>query len=251
MEVIDRYRAQIPYLMVLSASSNMPLLWGTSLDCGGMSGIGVQNGLMLAAPRLVKRALDIAISAAVILAGLPLFALVALLVKVSSRGPVFFGHRRLGFGGKSFRAWKFRTMRPNADKLLQKYLDSNPDARAEWEESFKLRKDPRVTWIGHFLRKSSLDEFPQLWNVIRGEMSLVGPRPIIADEAEKYGRVFKLYTDVKPGITGLWQVSGRNNTSYEERVQLDNYYVRNWSPWLDIHILARTVSTLIRGSGAY
>ena len=251
MGVIDHYRALIPYLMVMSKSSDLPLLWGSSMDCGGMSGIGVRNGLMLAGPRLVKRLMDIGLSLFGIIVSLPLFALAALLVRFSSRGPMFFGHNRLGFGGQSFRAWKFRTMCCDSEAVLRELLKTDPVARAEWERDCKLRKDPRIIRFGQFLRQSSLDELPQFWNVLKGEMSLVGPRPIVTQEIDKYGKVFQVYKDVKPGITGLWQVSGRSNTTYEERVQLDNYYVRNWSPWLDIHILARTVEVLVRRHGAY
>jgi lipopolysaccharide/colanic/teichoic acid biosynthesis glycosyltransferase len=139
----------------------------------------------------------------------------------------------------------------SADQVLNDYLAANPEMRAEWERDHKLRKDPRITRIGRFLRKTSLDELPQLINVLRGEMSLVGPRPIVDSEIEKYGKSFALYTQVIPGLTGLWQVSGRNETTYQERVELDNYYVRNWSPWLDIYLLARTVKVVVTGYGAY
>jgi lipopolysaccharide/colanic/teichoic acid biosynthesis glycosyltransferase len=139
----------------------------------------------------------------------------------------------------------------DAHYVLEQYLEDNPDARDEWERDQKLRYDPRVTRIGRFLRKTSLDELPQLWNVLRGEMSLVGPRPIVTKEIEKYGPYFGAYTMVKPGITGLWQVSGRNNTTYEERVQLDAYYVRNWSPWMDLYLLIRTIRIVLFAHGAY
>jgi lipopolysaccharide/colanic/teichoic acid biosynthesis glycosyltransferase len=134
---------------------------------------------------------------------------------------------------------------------LDQYLEDNPDLKEEWERDHKLRYDPRITRIGRFLRKTSLDELPQLWNVIRGDMSLVGPRPIVTAEIEKYGPYFGLYTMVKPGITGLWQVSGRNNTTYDERVQLDAYYVRNWSPWVDAFLLLKTIRIVLFARGAY
>jgi len=134
---------------------------------------------------------------------------------------------------------------------LREYLKRDPAARAEWDRDYKLRYDPRVTPIGAFLRKWSLDELPQLWNVLKGEMSMVGPRPIVTDEISKYGDVFKLYKAVKPGLTGLWQVSGRNDVTYEDRVWLDQYYIRNWSPWMDLYIVPQTVVAMLRRTGAY
>jgi Undecaprenyl-phosphate galactose phosphotransferase WbaP len=170
---------------------------------------------------------------------------------MSTRGPIVYSHKRLGRNGRHFNAWKFRTMFQNADQVLELYLEEHPELREEWERDHKLKFDPRVTRIGRFLRKTSLDELPQLWNVIRGDMSLVGPRPIVDAEIEKYGAYYGLYTMVKPGITGLWQVSGRNNTTYDERVQLDAYYVRNWSPWLDLYLLLRTIRIVLFAKGAY
>ena len=170
---------------------------------------------------------------------------------MDSTGGVFYGHKRIGKGGREFTAWKFRTMVVDADLKLKEYLERNPESLAEWDATHKLKDDPRITWLGRILRRFSLDEFPQLWNVIKGEMSLVGPRPIVADEIHHYGNRFDPYTWVKPGMTGLWQVSGRNDTTYEERVSLDEYYVRNWSMWLDVYILARTVAIVLRRKGAY
>lgn len=176
-----------------------------------------------------------------------LFLLIAAAIKLTSKGPFIFRQARGGKNGRPFIMFKFRTMKSDAEMQrdeLQKFnVMSGP--------VFKLEKDPRVTTVGRFLRKTSLDELPQLWNVFKGDMSLVGPRPIVEKEIVRYGRVFKLYTSVKPGITGLWQVSGRNDIGYDERVQLDRFYVQHWSPWLDIYILARTIITLIRRDGAY
>jgi lipopolysaccharide/colanic/teichoic acid biosynthesis glycosyltransferase len=164
---------------------------------------------------------------------------------------VFYGQWRIGYGGRRFRAWKFRTMVVNAEQQLEMHLANSPELRREWERDHKLRNDPRVTAIGRFLRKTSLDELPQLANVLIGQMSLVGPRPIVEEEIVKYGDAFRLYLRVRPGLTGLWQVSGRNDTGYAQRVRLDMHYVRNWSPWLDIHLLARTIGVIAGQKGAY
>jgi Undecaprenyl-phosphate galactose phosphotransferase WbaP len=177
--------------------------------------------------------------------------LLGILVRLESPGPVFFGHRRIGRDHSSFRAWKLRTMQVNAEELLQKALTEDAVLREEWLRDRKLRHDPRITRVGRFLRRASLDELPQVWNVLRGEMSLVGPRPIVEEEVDSYGQNFSLYCRVTPGLTGLWQVSGRNTISSRDRVRLDSYYVRNWSPWLDLHILARTAKVVLTGQGAY
>jgi lipopolysaccharide/colanic/teichoic acid biosynthesis glycosyltransferase len=150
-----------------------------------------------------------------------------------------------------FKAWKFRTMYKNGDEILKKHLSINPAAREEWERDQKLRDDPRVTWFGSILRKTSLDEMPQVWNVLHGDMSLVGPRPIVKDEIRRYGDALRLYTTVKPGITGLWQVSGRSDISYADRVRLDLFYIRHWSPWLDLYIIGKTFIALASRDGAY
>jgi lipopolysaccharide/colanic/teichoic acid biosynthesis glycosyltransferase len=142
-------------------------------------------------------------------------------------------------------------MHPNGDAVLRKHLAENAEARREWDRDHKLRRDPRVTSVGRLLRMTSFDELPQIWNVLRGDMSLVGPRPIVQDEIVRYGAIYRLYTTVKPGITGLWQVSGRNDIGYEDRVLLDQFYIRHWSPWLDVYILAKTIVALIGRSGAY
>jgi Undecaprenyl-phosphate galactose phosphotransferase WbaP len=177
--------------------------------------------------------------------------LIGLLVMLESPGPIFYGHHRVGRGQRKFRIWKIRTMKTNADELLRNVLAKDGNLREEWIRDRKLRNDPRITRVGRFLRKTSLDELPQLWNVLRGEMSLVGPRPIVEEEVAAYGQNFSLYCRVAPGLTGLWQVSGRNAVSRRDRVRLDSYYVRNWSPWLDLHILARTASVVLTGAGAY
>ena len=202
------------------------------------------------AARLLKRLFDVVGVSLLGLVALPLLGLIAMAVKLDSRGPVFFGHTRIGRGGRVFYAWKFRSMVPNATEVLEQHLHSNPLARAEWRAKQKLRHDPRVTRLGHWLRRTSLDELPQLWNVLVGEMSLVGPRPIIESERFHYREKIALYEGVLPGLSGLWQVSGRSNTTYEERVELDSYYVTHWSLWLDISILLKTIPAAFFGRGA-
>jgi Undecaprenyl-phosphate galactose phosphotransferase WbaP len=198
-----------------------------------------------------KRMLDLVLTVGGAIICLPIFVLIALWIKWDSPGPVFYSQRRIGYGGKDFRAWKFRSMISHADRVLERHLLRDSRLREEWERTHKLRDDPRLTRVGRFLRRTSLDELPQLWNVWKGEMSLVGPRPIVDAEVARYGNGFGLYTKVRGGLTGLWQVSGRTDTSYEERVQLDKYYVRNWSVWLDLCILFRTIGVVLLRKGAY
>ena len=182
---------------------------------------------------------------------IPVFLLLALLIKLDSPGPIIFAHQRIGKDGKLFPCLKFRTMCMDADQRLKKYLEDNPEARKEWEAEFKLKEDPRVTRVGRVLRKTSLDELPQLFNVLIGQMSLVGPRPIVTAEIPKYGPYIKDFYMVHPGITGMWQVNGRSDTTYDERVQMDSWYVRNWGVWLDIMLLWRTFGVVLQHKGAY
>ena len=211
----------------------------------------VKNNLAQRRNRLFKRIFDIT---ATVIGGiliLPVIAIVAILIYLDSPGPIVFGHKRVGQGGKEFPCYKFRSMVPNAQEALEIYLKENPEAREEWERDFKLKDDPRVTKIGKFLRKTSLDELPQLWNVLIGDMSLVGPRPIVRAEVEKYGEYINDFYLVPPGITGVWQVSGRSDTTYEERVLMDSWYVHNWSVWIDIVYLVKTFFAVIKSKGAY
>lgn len=180
----------------------------------------------------------------------PLMAVVTFLIWRRDGAPVLFAHYRVGHGGRLFRCMKFRTMLRNSEQVLSDLLRDDSQARAEWARDQKLTNDPRITPVGHFLRKSSLDELPQLLNVLRGEMSLVGPRPVTVAELTRYGKVRWHYLSVRPGITGLWQVSGRNNTTYEERVALDRHYVEARSLWLDIGILVKTVRVVVAREGA-
>jgi lipopolysaccharide/colanic/teichoic acid biosynthesis glycosyltransferase len=200
---------------------------------------------------VVTRTMDITIALAAVLLLLPLLILVIVMLKLTSRGPLLFAHPRIGKGGQVFPCYKFRSMVVNSAEVLERHLAEHPEAMAEWQRDHKLRNDPRVTTIGRILRRSSLDEVPQIFNVLRGEMSLVGPRPIVAGEMFRYRQYIFDYMSVKPGITGLWQISGRNNTTYRRRVALDTAYARSRNVMLDIAIMARTVPAVVLGSGCY
>lgn len=197
-----------------------------------------------------KLILDKTFAAAAMIFFAPFVIVIAVILKAGGDGPVVFAHARIGQGGRPFQCWKFRTMVVDAQERLQSYLDENPDAKSEWESNRKLTNDPRITCLGHFLRKTSLDELPQFWNVLRGDMSLVGPRPITQDESQYYGNRFDYYLAVRPGITGLWQVSGRGTSSYEERVQLDVEYVTTRSLWKDLRIVIKTIKVVLSQAGA-
>lgn len=201
----------------------------------------------------MKRIFDILVSIVALLLTLPLFGLLGLGIYLSSPGPIFFAQQRLGRGGRLFFCYKFRTMYPDAAEKLHQLLASRPDLKQEWEQHFKLKQDPRITRIGAFLRKTSLDELPQLWNVLKGDLSLVGPRPVVPEEAEKF---FKEKTSkilsVRPGLTGLWQVSGRSDLqSYQTRISLDEFYVDHQSFWLDLQLIYKTIPAVLFAKGAY
>ena len=213
--------------------------------------LSIRNNLARRRNRLAKRIFDLVATVIGGLLILPVLLILAVLVGIDNKGCVIFAHRRVGRKGKLFPCYKFQSMVPDAQERLEEYLAQNPEARKEWEESFKLTNDPRVTKLGAFLRKTSLDELPQLWNVLMGDMSLVGPRPIVTKEIERYGDYIREYYMVPPGITGMWQVNGRSDTTYEERVSMDTWYVRNWSVWIDLVYLFKTVKTVFTGKGAY
>jgi Undecaprenyl-phosphate galactose phosphotransferase WbaP len=249
--VITNHLSTIPHIHVLSELTGLPDYSGPRQQLEGLAGIHLQHNLMLPLPRLTKRLMDVA---GALLGGLvlmPLLFYIAVAVKLSSRGPVLYANERIGRDGRRFHMWKFRSMFAHGDAVLEDYLELHPECREEWQNTHKLKYDPRITRIGRFIRKTSLDELPQLWNVLRGDMSLVGPRPILLEEQVKYGDCYSLYTMVSPGITGLWQVSGRNDASYDQRLQFVSYYVHNWSLWLDIYLLLRTVRIVLFGKGAY
>jgi len=210
----------------------------------------VRNNLARPGPRIVKRIFDLVTSTALLVLLAPVIGLFYWEIRRSGGGAIF-GHVRIGQHGKPFRCLKFRTMVPNAAQVLEGFLASDPRARAEWERDFKLKTDPRITPIGAFLRETSLDELPQLWNVLKGEMSLVGPRPVVEEELERYSDQVGYYLEAPPGMTGLWQISGRNDMSYDDRVALDSWYVRNWSLWYDLVIILKTVRVVLARKGAY
>ena len=211
----------------------------------------VTNNLARPFNRFLKTVFDYVLTFFGTIAISPILLVIAIWIYKDSPGPVIFKHTRIGKDGKPFPCYKFRSMCVDAKEKLEELLANDEEARAEWERDFKLKNDPRITKSGAFLRKTILDELPQIFNVLRGEMSLVGPRPIIQEEIERYGEYAADYLIVKPGITGMWQVSGRSDIDYEERVMLDSWYVRNWSVWLDIMLLWKTFDVVIRRKGAY
>ena len=252
MDTLARRLSGIPHWIYLADELAFPGLISQASDIGGSPGICVSDRLLLPWPRFLKRMLDLAIILIASPLLVPLLCGIALGVKLFSTGPIFFVQERPGRGGRTFRMWKFRSMVVDAERKLAAYLDQHPELRDEWKRDSKIKHDPRIIpGIGSFIRCTSLDELPQIWNVLRGEMSLVGPRPMLCKDVERYEEVYSLYSMATPGITGLWQISGRNNTTFEERRYFDAYYVKNWSPWLDIYILARTIKTVLFREGAY
>lgn len=201
--------------------------------------------------RKIKRIFDLVACVCALPVVVPVCAVLAGLVSLGSSGSPIYKQERIGRNGKKFTLYKFRTMVKNADRQLEKYLKENPQMASEWKKTQKLHDDPRVTRIGHFLRKSSLDELPQIFNILKGDMSLVGPRPIVDSEIEKYGKMYSEYCEMTPGLTGLWQVSGRNDATYDRRLACDHYYLHNWSLKLDLMILLKTIPVAFQGFGAY
>jgi undecaprenyl-phosphate galactose phosphotransferase len=250
--LIQQLSRDCPDLQIVPSLRGLPLQ-GMSINhffAHDVMVLGMRNNLAQRGSQMLKRAFDLLCSGLLLALTSPLFLWVAVQVRLGG-GAVFFGHQRIGQNGVPFPCYKFRTMAPNADVLLKELLERDPVAREEWERDFKLKNDPRVTKIGSFLRKTSLDELPQLWNVFKGQMSLVGPRPVVHAELERYGNQVGYYLEARPGITGLWQTSGRNDVSYETRVYLDAWYVKNWSMFTDLVILIRTLKVLLIKEGAY
>ena len=238
------------YIEYLPTAQSFPIYGSKAVSFDGVGGLEMVNQGRMRAKRFQKRLTDTLLAFFGFACVLPFFVVIPVLVKLTSRGPVFYRQARLGKGGKPFRIWKFRSMYADADARLERLLAADPRARREWERSFKLTRDPRVTPLGRILRKTSLDELPQIFNVLAGDMALIGPRPIVAAEVPYYGDAYAVFSSVKPGVTGLWQVSGRSDTGYTRRVALDAYYVLNWSPWMDLWIFLRTICAVFFMRGA-
>ncbi len=247
---LGNYLRNFIHVCLVPDNRVFPISWAYPANLNGIAGMEIRNQLLLRGPRFFKNLMETLISLIGVLLLSPLLLILAVLVKLSSPGPILYKARRIGFGGKIIEVLKFRTMYQDADQQLEQILQINPVLAEEWNARFKLSEDPRVTRLGRLLRRTSLDELPQLFNVLRGEMAMIGPRPIVEAEKKYYGDSFDLFIRVKPGITGLWQVSGRSNTSYDKRVKLDLFYILNWSFWLDLLILQRTVFEVLLGRGA-
>lgn len=214
--------------------------------------LGIKNNLAKKTNRRIKRMFDLIIGSIIFIVILPILLIIAILIKLDSKGPVFFNAKRIGKNGKLFKCYKFRSMYQNADELLIRHLDNNPELKDQWNKFQKLKgNDIRVTKIGFFIRKYSLDELPQIFNVLKGDMSLVGPRPYLPREKELMNSFYNIIITTLPGITGYWQVSGRANVTFEGRLKLDNWYIRNWSIWIDMILLIKTIKVVFCGKGAY
>ena len=250
-------RAQMPelsrwyrHIESIPMAESFPVFGSRIIGLGGFGGVEMVNQGKMAFVRLEKWVLDktLAVIAFVMLS--PFFIVLPILIKLSSKGPAFYRQNRLGLRGRPIKVWKFRSMCADADARLKTILANDPDAAAEWKANFKLQNDPRITPLGKILRKTSLDELPQLFNVFAGDMAIVGPRPIVQAEVEYYGSSYEVFSSVLPGVTGLWQASGRSDTDYDRRVALDVQYVLNWSPWLDIWIIIKTAISVLLMRGA-
>ncbi len=246
-EIIDKYSKFFAHTTIIPDLFGLSSLWVSVRDFGGFLGLELQQKLLSSSARFMKRMFDIVLGSLLLLLSAPLMLVIALLVKIDSRGKVLFKQERMGINDTRFNIIKFRTMHNNAEERLSSILSSNPKLQKEYEIYHKLKDDPRLTRVGKFLRKYSLDELPQFWNVIKGDMSLIGPRAYIPWEKIKMNGHDEIILKVKPGISGLWQVTDRNNSSFEERNQMDVYYIRNWSMFLDIYIVARTIAVVLTG----
>mgnify|MGYP003579495495 CR=1 FL=1 len=251
-QIVKLYRDTFLWIILIKTNyTNYGLTFLKPLDFLDVLGLQVKNNLLSAPTQMFKRYMDIIFSSLGLLILAPLLCMIALVIKWESPGGVFYRQGRLGRKGQVFNLLKFRTMYQNAGEILRDEISRNPMLKSEWDRYQKLQDDPRLTRCGKFLRRLSLDELPQLWNVLKGEMSLVGPRPIMIDQLELYGENIKEFFQVAPGITGLWQVSGRNQTTFARRSELDLEYIQRWSIWLDIYFLLRTIKVVIWQQGAY
>lgn len=250
---LDRLNLYFRRVVLLRLYGHMPVEGSRVRNLGGMVGIEYVNSLLLTHNRVLKRSLDLLLGSALLLLAAPVIALACLAVKAVDRGPAFFVQRRTGLDGQPIAIPKVRTMRVDAERRLEEHLRADPELAREWEDRRKLTRDPRILpKVGRFLRRFSVDELPQLWSVVRGEMSLVGPRPFPEDHLRLFSDAFRgLRQRVRPGITGLWQVTVRSEGGIAEQEAADSHYIRNWSLWLDLYILGRTLGTVIRGKGAY
>jgi Undecaprenyl-phosphate galactose phosphotransferase WbaP len=251
VDVIEQGGDIFPHLILIPDTDYIWKVESYTRDLMGILGIQVRNNLLDGGSQIVKRTIDLASSILLTLFFFPVMVIIALMILLESGFPVFYFQKRLGHGGRIFHMWKFRTMMQDNAMVLEQCLANNSAQRKEWAEFQKLRNDPRVTHVGRLLRRTSLDELPQLWNIIKGDMSLVGPRPYLDSQLAKYRAAYSVYVKTTPGLTGLWQVSGRNRTTLTERIAYDVYYIRNWSVWMDIYLLAKTVGTVLSGDGAY
>ncbi|AFY68684.1 Undecaprenyl-phosphate galactose phosphotransferase, WbaP [Thalassoporum mexicanum PCC 7367] len=249
--LLQKLDSTFPYVIVVPGFFDSINIWITARDLGGLMGLEIKHNLLFASSQVCKRSIDLILTIAGGLTILPFLILIALLIKLDSRGSIFYAQERMGINGSRFQALKFRSMHENAEVKLQQILTEDHELRQEYEVFHKLRHDPRVTRLGRFLRKYSLDELPQIWNVIKGDMSLVGPRAYMPSELEKMNSSENMILRVLPGITGLWQVRGRNNFSFQERLDIDVYYVRNWSLSLDLYLLVSTIRVVLMGKGAF
>lgn len=239
------------HIMFASPQRGLPIMWTRTLALGCTAAFEINNKLQMRIFRYCKKILEIALALCMLPFILLLGSIIAVLIKATSSGPVFYRADRVGKNGRKIRILKFRTMHINADDLLEEILENDPELKKEWMQKFKLTDDPRITPLGKFLRRTSLDELPQFWNVLTGDMAIIGPRPIVENEKHYYGENFQIFSVVKPGITGLWQISGRSDLTYSDRVNLDVYYACNWSLWLDYFIFLRTIVNVFACRGAY
>lgn len=251
MEKIKKHCKGFKHILIIPANSMFSSVWVYAYDIGGVLGLELRCNLILKPLLLIKQFIDYALTLLITTITMPLMIACAIIIKSTSKGAIIYKAHRLGLDGRLFSIYKFRTMHEDSEQHFEEYLEDHPEAKKEWEKTFKLKNDPRITWVGNILRKTSLDELPQLFNVLKGDMSLIGPRPIVESEKKYYADKYEMIASVRPGITGLWQVSGRSQLDYNERVELDCYYLMNWNIWLDIFILLKTIKEVLFCRGAY